>query len=665
MAGVLEDLKVLDLSWGIAGPMTAMLLADQGAAVTKIEPPGGDPFRTQLGYHVWQRGKRSAILDLKAAADRSTFLALAAHADVLVESFSPGVTARLGIDYPSLRRANPRLIYCSITAYGRDNPHAQRPGYDALVAARTGLQWEQRGWPEGAINRMAGRPDPFAEVAIPYEWQQGAPRPGPLFPASHWPSLGAFFAATTAVSAALRAREITGRGQWVETSLLQGALACGSGVWQRAEKIDTPMFNSWILGARAPKGHFECADGRWIHNWVPNPRFLLTAAAGDELNATADLKARNDPDRFGTGPEELLVLLHYQPLLAAAVRKFPSAEWVAAAAVAGMTIQQIRTPEEALNDPLFREDGCVVELTDPELGPVRQVGITYRLHGRPSPIDRPAARPGEHTSEVKREAVALGGAAAAPPAGKRSLAAALEGITVLDLGLAIAGPYGTQVLSDLGAEVIKINAPYDTYWHSNHIAYMANRGKRSIALDLKDPRAMKILLQLVEKADVVQHNMRYDAAVRLRIDYESLKKLNPKLIYCHTRGFETGPRQSLPGNDQTGGCLAGVQYEDGGMARGGKPLWSFCSLGDTGNGFLTAIAIIQALYHRDRTGEGQMCDTSIVNAQLLNTSYAMARADGSGFSRPRVDGQQFGFSATHRLYETAGGWLCLVLASSE
>ena len=221
------------------------------------------------------------------------------------------------------------------------------------------------------------------------------------------------------------------------------------------------------------------------------------------------------------------------------------------------------------------------------------------------------------------------------------------------------------MLSDLGANVIKVNALYDTYWHSNHIAYMANRGKRSIALDLKDPRAMKVLLQLVEQADVIQHNMRYDAAVRLGIDYASLKKLNSRLIYCHSRGFETGPRQSLPGNDQTGGCLAGVQFEDGGMARGGKPLWSFCSLGDTGNGFLTAIAIIQALYHRDRTGAGQMCDTSIVNAQLLNTSYALARTDGSGFSRPRVDGLQLGFSATHRLYPTAGGWLCLVLASSE
>ena len=694
MAGVLDGVRVLDLSWGIAGPMTTMLLADHGAAVIKIEPPGGDPFRNQLGYHVWQRGKRSAILDLRAPADRDSFLSLARHADVMVESYSPGVTDRLGIGYELLHPLNPRLIYCSITAYGRNNSHSQRPGYDSLVAARTGLHWEQRGWPEGAINHMAGRPDPFAHLEIPPEWLQGAARPGPLFPASHWPSLGAFFAASTAISAALRAREITGQGQRVETSLLQGALACASGVWQRAEKTDAPMFDSWILGARSPKGHFQCADGRWIHNWVPNPRFILSASAGDALNATPDLKAQNDPDRFGIGPEELVTMTHYQPILAQAVRKFPAGEWVEVAARAGMTIQEVRSPEEALSDPLFLQDGCAAEVEDPQLGTVRQVGIAYRLDTSRGEIRGPAPLAGQHTEAVKAEAAATalnvhpaalnerraavnaqpaasndqpaasrGQSAARSPAGR--LSAPLEGITVLDLGLAIAGPYGTQVLSDLGANVIKINALYDTYWHSNHIAYMANRGKRSIALDLKDPRAMQVLLQLVEKADVIQHNMRYDAAERLGIDYASLKKLNSRLIYCHSRGFETGPRQSLPGNDQTGGCLAGVQFEDGGMAHGGKPLWSFCSLGDTGNGFLTAIAIIQALYHRDRTGAGQMCDTSIVNAQLLNTSYAMARADGGGFNRPHVDGLQLGFCATHRLYETANGWLCLVLASEE
>src|SRR3546814_2425722 len=107
--------------------------------------------------------------------------------------------------------------------------------------------------------------------------------------------------------------------------------------------------------------------------------------------------------------------------------------------------------------------------------------------------------------------------------------------------------------------------------------------------------------------------MRYDAAERLKIDYESLKAIKPDLIYCHTRGFERGVRAGLPGNDQTGACLSGIQFEDGGMGRSesgvdGRPLWSFTSFGDTGNGFLSAIAICNALYHRDRTGEGQFVE---------------------------------------------------------
>ncbi len=680
MGGVLDGLRVLDLSWGIAGPMTTMLLGDHGAEVTKVEPPGGDPFRSQLGYKVWQRGKRNCVLDLRSADDRETFLTLARHADVLIESFAPGVTQRLGMDYATLASANPRLIYCSITGYGRDNRHANRPAYDALVAARTGLHWEQRGWPEGAVHHMARQPDVFADFDIPFEWLQGAPRAGPLFVASHWPSLGAFFAAATAISAALYVRESTGRGQWVETSLLQGALASACGVWQRAEKTDAKLFDTWIFGARSPKGHFQDRDGRWIQNWVPNPRFILTAARGERLDATPDLEAQNDPDRFGTGPEELLVMNHYQPMLAEAVRRFPANDWVDAAARAGMTLQMVRTPEEALSDPLLLADGCVAALQDPELGRIRQVGISYRLERSRGRIGRPSARLGEHTAEIKAEAavlashnapspVALGmktdGATSERGAQARAPRAPLDGITVLDLGLALAGPYGTQILSDLGANVIKINAQYDTYWHSNHIAYFANRGKRSIALDLKDPRGLKVLRELVVRADVVQHNMRYDAAERLGIDYGNLKALNPRLVYCHTRGFERGPRERLPGNDQTGGCLAGVQYEDGGMARGGRPIWSLCSMGDTGNGWLSAIAIVQALFERERTGLGQFCETSIMNAQLLNVSHVVARPSGTGFERPRVDGLQFGFSALSRLYETADGWLCLVIATGE
>lgn len=663
MTGVLEGLKVLDLSWGIAGPMAAMLLGDHGADVTRIERPEGDPFPDLLGYKVWHRGKRSAEFDLKNADDLALFLRLAAQADVLIESFSPGVTTRLGIDYETLRQINPKLIYCSITGYGEGTADQDRPGYDALVAARSGLQYEQRGWPESAVQRMSGLPNEFADMAeIDPDWVQGANREGPLFVASPWPSLGAFYSASTGIAAALFTRQRTGLGQRVETSLMQGAMICSAGVWQRAEKPDAPGFNTWILGAQSPKGHFQCKDGRWVHNWVPNPRFILQASAGDTLNATPDLTVQNDPDRFGIGPEELLVMSHYQPILAEAVRRFDAPQWVEAARVAGMTMQECRPVEDALIDPLLIDDGCVTTVDDPELGPINQVGITYRLSRSPGAVREGAHIRGADTAAVKAEARANPDpvpADAAKPAGDPPL----KGIRVLDLGLAIAGPFGCQLLSDLGADVIKINTLWDSYWHRTHIAYMANRGKRSAALMLKNPKALAILKELIATADVVQHNMRYDAVKRLGLDYETLSKEFPKLIYCHSRGFEKGPRMGLPGNDQTGAALAGIQYADGAVQAGGKPLWSLTSLGDTGNGFLTAIGILNALADRERTGKGQFVDTSIINACLLTTSYAVARPDGKFVDRPLLDANQTGLSRYYKLYKTADEWIQVAATS--
>jgi crotonobetainyl-CoA:carnitine CoA-transferase CaiB-like acyl-CoA transferase len=231
---------------------------------------------------------------------------------------------------------------------------------------------------------------------------------------------------------------------------------------------------------------------------------------------------------------------------------------------------------------------------------------------------------------------------------------------VLDLGLAVAGPFGTQVLAQLGARVIKVNTLHDKFWFSNHIAMCCNRDKDSITLNLKDPEAMSVLHRLVERADVVQHNMRYDAAERLGIDYESLRQLNPKLIYCHTLGHEQGPREQHPGNDQTGAALAGAEWLDGGLDNDGRPIWSVTSLGDTGNGFLSALGIIQAIYDRDRSGEGQFLRTSILYAHLLNTSTAWIAADGSvAGDRQRPDAEQYGWHALYRLYNTAEGWLCI------
>lgn len=660
MSGVFNGLKVLDLSWGIAGPIATMLLADHGAQVTRIERPQADPFSSHPGYRVWHRGKRSAVLDLKDGADHEAFVRLAAAADILVESFSPGVMDRLGLGYDTLSAINSRLIYVSITGYGKDTRDADRPGYDSLVMARTGLQWDQVGRVGGHLHYINRDPDyPLADLETPEGSSDGPQRDGPLFSASPWPSVSTAYLATLGISAALVARESTGRGQLVETSLLQGAFAAGTGALQRATNLDAPMFWTWVFDQRSSKGFFKCADGRWIQHWVPNPKFVLGSSQGDTL-VPAGVRPSEDPDRILTGPEDLIVYWHYLPQMREAFAKFSSAEWLEAARTAGVCLQIVQSPAEALNDEHMLADGCVAVVEDSQLGPLRQVGSVVRLDRSPGKPTKGAPGRGEHTEEVRAEA------AATPAIAPRSVSVPatnkppLDGVLVVDLGLAIAGPFGTQLLADLGATVIKVNTLWDGFWHSTHIAFAANRGKQSLSVNLKDPRGLEAVRRLIDKADIVQHNMRYGAAVRLGLDYETVKKTNPEVIYCHTRGFDRGYRDEQPGNDQTGAALAGVEWADGGIDDGGTPLWSLTSLGDTGNGFLSAIGMLQAYYDRQRTGKGQFVDTSILYACLLTASGTYIDANGVEADRPKVDRMLLGFSALQGLYPTTDGWLTIL-----
>jgi crotonobetainyl-CoA:carnitine CoA-transferase CaiB-like acyl-CoA transferase len=175
-----------------------------------------------------------------------------------------------------------------------------------------------------------------------------------------------------------------------------------------------------------------------------------------------------------------------------------------------------------------------------------------------------------------------------------------------------------------------------------------------------------VLDRLIERADVVTTNWRPGAAARLGIDFQTLRARFPRLVYCNTRGYEKGSRSDLPGTDQTAGALAGVEWEDGACDAGNPPLWSRSGMGDTGNGLLAAIAITAALYHRDRTGVGQEVSTSIVNAQLLHSSYAWIHADGTPAPWGRVDAGQHGLSPFYRLYECADGrWLFVAAVRPE
>ncbi len=676
MPGVFDGLRVLDLSWGIAGPMTTMVLADNGALVTRIEHPDGDPFSAQAGYRVWNRGKRSARLDLRSEPDRDAFFSLAGGADIVVESFAPGTTTRLGIDHATLAAGNRRLITCSIAGYERHGRHRDRPGYDGLVAARTGLLYDHKGRQGTAMEYIAGRAGPHPEFEAPEGMVRGADRPGPAFPRSTWPSVGAMYLASLGVAGALRAREVTGDGQLVETSLEQGALAAACLNWQRVENPDAPLYWMWPVDSRSIEGLYECADHRWVHHWTLRPSWVLGSVEHDRFEPVGlETSYRDDPDRISMDPDGLLEGMFLHGTLAEAFRQAPADRWVEAADAAGVGVALVRSPAEALADEAFLADGCVVEVDDPEVGAIRHVGNVLEFSATPGAVGGPAPRAGEHTAQTLAAArtdaspASAGGPGSAGGtafAGGAPLDHPLEGVRVLDLGLGVAGPFGGRMLADLGADVIKVHALHDTYWAGTHMGLGTNRGKRSIAVNLKEERGREILERLIEGTDVLMTNWRPGAAARLGIDYETLSARFPRLVYCNTRGYERGPRSDLPGTDQTASALTGVEWEDGACDAGNPPLWSRSNMGDTGNAMLAAIAITAALYHRDRTGEGQAVSTSIVNAQLLTTSYAWIHADGTPAEWGHVDGGQHGLSPFYRMYRCGDGrWVFVAATTSD
>jgi crotonobetainyl-CoA:carnitine CoA-transferase CaiB-like acyl-CoA transferase len=648
MTGILDGVRVLDLSTGTAGPITAMLLSDHGADVVRVEAPDRGPDRA--GEVVWHRGTRRATLDVTSPEGRDAVLDLASRADVVLESFRPADAVTLGLEHDDLRVVNPRLVHTSITAYGRGTLAADRPDIEWLVTARTGLQADQRGWYGTRMDHIMGIDLTEPGFDVPEGADQLGCRQGPIFLAVPWASLGAALLATTATSAGLYVVERTGVGQHVETSLAQAAINMNAMGWQRVATVH-PSYRLWYFDRRAPKGIFRAGDGRWLHQWAPfEHSFLRAHAAGaDPATTPTVVIAGGDYETSVRAQAEAFVET------AAAIATRPREALVRVGAEGKIGLQPILSPEEALLDEPLAAEGVIVELDDPEHGPIRQVGHVYAFDG----VDSPPIRPRPATA-MDVGAVVADWSPRTEPAPGTAPEAPLAGVVVLDFGLAIAGPFGPQILADLGATVLKITSrEFDL---TDAIYVGSSRGKQALALDLKDARGQEIARRLVERADVVHHNMRTGVAERLGIGYEQVRAINPAIVYCHTRGFERdGPRTPLPGNDQLGHALAGTAYEAGGTHHGTPPIWQMTAYGDTGNGIISAAAVVQALRHRERTGEGQFVHTSILNVCMLFNSSTYVRPDGSGPERDRIDAEQFGFSALQRLYETADGWLCVFI----
>ena len=374
---MLDGIRVLDLSRVIAGPYCAMMLADLGADVVKVERPGrGDDMRylgsskdgMSLGFATINRNKRAIAVDLQHAEGLKIILELARRADVIVENFVPGVAERLGVGYTAISATNPAIVYASVSGYGQDGPYARRPGYNTIAMGMSGLM---------ALTGQPGDP--------------------PTRPGGSISDVAASYIAFGAVCAALVQRFRTGRGQHVDVSLLASSVAL----------LPDPAahyFASGVAPARVgnrnpnvtPAEAFKAADG-FINVVILNPEQYekFCRALGDEGLVS-------EP-RFATNDARIANHAAFKSRVEMALAKRTVDDWVEGFIAVGIAAGPIYEFDQVFGDAQVKHMGMVQEVEQPGLGSVRMLGFPFAVGGSRPPVRRPAPRLGQHTREVLAE----------------------------------------------------------------------------------------------------------------------------------------------------------------------------------------------------------------------------------------------------------------------
>jgi crotonobetainyl-CoA:carnitine CoA-transferase CaiB-like acyl-CoA transferase len=372
----LEGIRVLDVTQVMAGPFCAMQLCDMGADVIKVEPPDGDSTRRMAGaagtdspgFNAVNRGKRGIVLDLKSAAGQGAFRRLLHRTDVLIENYRPGVMRSFGLDYASLAAEHPALIYASISGYGQTGPDASKGGFDLIAQGVSGLM---------SVTGEPGRPP--AKVGVPLT------------------DLGAALFALSAVLAALHYRSRTGRGQHIDTSLVEAGIALS--VWESAEYFAEGVIPGPLGSAHrmfAPYQAIRCADG-----------YITLGSANDRLFVR--LCALLGHPEWATEPDHANATLRVRNRVALAERieRITAGDtrqhWLARLDAAGIPCGPINNYAEAFADPQIRARKMVVEIEHPTLGRVQTPGSPIKMSETPPVVARPAPLLGEHTREVLQE----------------------------------------------------------------------------------------------------------------------------------------------------------------------------------------------------------------------------------------------------------------------
>jgi crotonobetainyl-CoA:carnitine CoA-transferase CaiB-like acyl-CoA transferase len=621
---------VVDFGQWLAAPLVSVWLADAGADVIRVDPPGG-PRWVHPANAMLQRGKRSIVLDLKAGRDRDIAQQLVARADIVVEGFRPGVMDRLGLGAAAMVAAHKRLIYCSIPAFSADDPRARIAGWEGVVEAAAGLYLFPGCIPMNYVGDRTGEP---IFSALPLASSYGA------------------FVAAHSIAAALIARERSGHGQRVEVPLYDATFELIGANVMKSER-PRPAPTAPKVGLEHPQlGHYRCADGKWLELCLFQDKHLRWFADAFLPQEYID-DGMGDAERMLTDPElQIRARERYARLFASR----PARDWeIAINEESGASAALCQTAEEWLTiDSHARDSGAVIELDDHQYGPTAQAGFPIRMSRTPwnvsfarRPLDTDREEILAELTYPRDDPMGL------PPATDEDTTQALSGFRVLDMAQVLAGPTVARILAEYGAEVVKVHSLVDRQL-AMHL--YTNSGKSSIMLNLKTSEGMDVFRKLSNDADVIVQNFTRGVADRMGIGETTVREYNADVVYVSISAFGyEGYRGGWRGREQLGQGPTGIQVRVGGD---GEPVMSPYPLNDYGSANLAAFGTLLALYHRLRGGAAQHVQSSLTHSGTFLQIPFMVAFPGRHWNEP-AGPQAKGWGPWDRLYAGSDEWFYL------
>jgi crotonobetainyl-CoA:carnitine CoA-transferase CaiB-like acyl-CoA transferase len=648
-AAFLEGYRALDLT-DLRGQLCGRLLADLGMEVIKIEPPEGDPVRRlgpfkesstgalSLAFAHLNANKSSTTVDLKSASGREYLLRLAQQCDVVLESLRPGTMDRMGLGYRDLSSVNPGIVMVSLSCFGQSGPRRNFEATDIVALAMGGLLY------------VAG--DPSLPPCKPPESQ-----------AYYFSSL---FAALGVVGALYR-RNRTGKGDWVDVAMQETLATQEHAIRLYANEGQIVKRQGSQHGQVAPARIFACRDG-YVYLYVTRQHWKLF------LEVWSDHPVELESPEWENNVFRRARVDYLNPLVEAFTRTRTKQELTSMFQERGVPCVPVNKPRDFTADEHVRERGFMVPVNYSQTGLVTQPAAPFMIDG-----SRPAVRAapelgGWHLDEPDRAPsirAALGGGESEPPG------APLDGMRVVSFDHVLAGPYGTTLLAELGAEVIKVESrrggldPF-RFFGSGEDPNLSprffefNRNKRSLTVNLKRPQGPEIIKDLVRQSDAVLDNFSVDVMAKLGLAYKDLCKVKPDIVVLRMPGLgSSGSKRHYATVGTNITSFTGLTYLWNHVGQTDPPVGSQTVYPDYVSGVFAAVLVVASILYRERHQRGVSIDLSQAEATAFMVGASLAGAETLGCDLQPA-GNQSSWAAPHGCYPCKGEerW-CVIAVETE